>query len=65
MVYVMWGFVLCCCFTQNVITVNKCRRKSWARHVTFARKVRHTYIVFYVTREEKGLVEILRAEVNA
>jgi hypothetical protein len=31
-----------------------------ARRVTFARKVRHTYRVFFVTREEKGLVEKIR-----
>jgi hypothetical protein len=58
--YVMWGFVLCCRFTQSVVTEIKWRRKKLARHVTFARKVRHTYTVFFVRREEKGLVETIR-----
>jgi heme/copper-type cytochrome/quinol oxidase subunit 4 len=60
MVEVMWGFVLSCCFTPNVITVIKGRRKSWERHLTFVLKVRCTYIVFCVTREEKALAEMLR-----
>jgi len=56
----MWGFVPGCCCTSSVITLIECRRNRWARHVKFARKVRHTHTVFCVTREEKGLVEILR-----
>jgi hypothetical protein len=59
MVFVMWGFVICCCFAPNVITVINCRRKRWARLVTFTRKVRRTYIVFCAIREEKVLAGIL------